>query len=58
MRTRTKQVRQQLNQEAEARNAAYALLTLEQKLARQVPGGKAAKKLLKAAADAAAKLKK
>ncbi len=58
MRRRTRQVREQLRKEAEARNAKYAALTLEQKLARQKPGGKVATKLLKAAAEAAAKNKK
>lgn len=57
MRPRTKQVREQKRKEAEVRNAAYASLTLEQKLARNTPDGKVAKKLLKAAADAAAKKK-
>jgi hypothetical protein len=46
----TKQRRQEKRTAAEARNAAYALLTLEQKLARQVDGGKVFKKLIEQAA--------
>ena len=46
MQKNTKQRRQVKRLEAETRNAAYALLTLEQKLARQVPGGKVFIKLI------------
>ncbi len=59
MRPRTKQVREQKRKEAEVRNAAYASLTLEQKLARQKPDGKVARKLqYKALVEATAAAKK
>lgn len=48
----TKQVREERRKQAELRNAEYAKLTLEQKLARNTPNGKVAKKLLAAAAAA------
>jgi hypothetical protein len=50
---RTKQVMEQRRKDAEARNEIYSKLTLEQKLSRNSPNGKVAKKLLKAAAKAA-----
>lgn len=48
----TKQIREQRRKVAEERNAKYQTLTLEQKLARNSPNGKVAKKLLKAAKNA------
>ena len=48
---RTKQIMEQRRKDAEARNAIYANLSLKEKLARQTPNGKAAKKLLKRAAE-------
>ena len=44
----TKQVREERRKVAEARNLAYSKLSLQEKLARQTPNGKVAKKLLKA----------
>jgi hypothetical protein len=43
----TKSVREQRRKEAEERNAKYQALPLEQKLARNPPNGKVAKKLTK-----------
>lgn len=45
----TKTIREQRRKEAEERNAKYQALPLEQKLARQTPNGKVAKKLAKLA---------
>ena len=51
---KTKIIMAEKRVKAEARQAAYALLTLEQKLARNVLGGKAYTKLMLAAAKVAA----
>jgi hypothetical protein len=48
----TKAIRENRRREAEARNLAYSLLSLKDKLARQTPNGKVATKLLKAAVEA------
>lgn len=55
---RTKQIMEQRRKDAEARNAIYANLPFKERLARQTPNGKAAKKLLKRLAEQEASLAK